>query len=119
MALHREQERICRQLGNLDSLQASLGNQANILYDRSQLDEAMALYKEAERICRQLGNPSGLATWLANQAIVQAQRSQFREAIALAEQALETAQSHGLAALAKQIQPILARIRSQAAGRPQ
>ena len=31
MALHKEEERICRQLGNLDGLQASLGNQAIIL----------------------------------------------------------------------------------------
>jgi hypothetical protein len=79
----------------------------------------MALHKEEERICRQLGNPSGLATSLANQARIRAQRSQFREAIALAEQALETAQSHGLAALAQQIQPILTRIRSLASGQPQ
>jgi tetratricopeptide (TPR) repeat protein len=119
MALHKEEERICRQLGNLDSLQTSLGNQAFILKARGQLDEAMALYKEQERICRQLGNPSGLATSLVNQAIIQAQRNQFREAIVLAGQALETAQSHGLEALAQQIEPILARIRSQASGRPQ
>ena len=119
MALYEEQERICRQLGNLDSLQRTLGNQANILYARGQLDQAMALHKEKERICRQLGNPSGLATSLANQAAMQMQRDQFREALALAEQALETAQSHGLEALAQQIQPILAGIRSQAAGRPQ
>jgi hypothetical protein len=79
----------------------------------------MALHKEQERICRQLGNPSGLANSLANQASIQAKRSQFRAAIALAEQALETAQSHGLTALAQQIQAILARIRSQASGRPQ
>ena len=90
-----------------------------ILSDRGQLDEAMALHKEAERICRQLGNPNGLAASLANQANSQAQRSQFREAIALAEQALKTAQSNGLEALAQQIQPILASIRSQAAGRQQ
>ena len=119
MALHEEAERICRQLGNLDSLSATLGNQALILKDRGQLDEAMALHKEAERICRQLGNPSGLATSLVTQAIIQAQRNQTREALALAEQALKLAKSHGPAALAQQIESILARIRSQAAGRPQ
>ena len=88
-------------------------------YTRCRLDQAMALHKEQERICRQLGNPSGLATSLINQASIQAQRRQFREAIALAEQALETAQSSGLEALAQQIQPNLARIRSQASGQPQ
>jgi len=36
--------------------------------------------------------------------------------LALAEQALEIAQSGGLAALAQQIEPILAGIRSQASG---
>jgi tetratricopeptide (TPR) repeat protein len=118
MALHKEQEGICRQLGNLDGLQISLGNQAAILSDRGQLDQAMALHKEEERICQQLGNLSGLATSLVNQAIIHSRRSQFREAIALAEQALETAQSHGLEALTQKIQPMLARIRSQAAGRP-
>ena len=79
----------------------------------------MALLKEQERICRQLGNPRGLATSLANQASIQARRSQLREAVALAEQTLETAQSHDLEALAQQIQPILASIRSQASGRQQ
>ena len=117
--MHKEAERICRQLGNLDCLQISLCGQAVILSARGQLDEAMALLKEGERICRQLGNPSGLALSLASQAVIQSQRNDFREAIALAEQALETAQSHGLETLAQQIQPILARIRSQAAGRPQ
>ena len=119
MALHKEQERICRQLGNLDGLQRSLGGQALVLYARGQLDQAMALLKEQERICRQLGNPSGLAASLANQANIHARRNQFREAIALAEQALEIAQSHGLQALAQQIQPILNGIHSQAAGRQQ
>jgi tetratricopeptide (TPR) repeat protein len=119
MALHKDKERICRQLGNLNSLQAGLGNQALILSARGQLDQAMALHEEQERICRRLGNPSGLATSLVNQADIQSQRNEFREAIALAEQALETAQSHGLTALAQQIEPILARIRSQAAGQPQ
>jgi len=68
MALHKEAERICRHLGNLDGLQRTLGNQANILYACSDMEEAMALHKEAERICRQLGNLDGLQHSLCNQA---------------------------------------------------
>ena len=70
VALLKEQERICRQLGNLEGLQASLGNQAAILYARGELDDAMPLMKEQERICRQLGNLNGLQRSLENQAAV-------------------------------------------------
>ena len=103
MALHKEEERICRQLGNLDSLQRSLGNQALILKAWGKLGEAMALHKEEERICRQLGNPEGLAASMANQALLLAQQGQRQEARAKAQEALALAQQHGLAALAKQI----------------
>jgi hypothetical protein len=30
MALHKEEERLCREIGNKDGLQRSLGNQARI-----------------------------------------------------------------------------------------
>ena len=68
MTLLKEQERICRELGNKEGLQASFGSQALILWIRGELDEAMALHREAERICRELGNKQGLATSLVNQA---------------------------------------------------
>ena len=70
MALHKEQERICRELGNKDGLSDSLGNQAMILQDRGDLDGAMALHKEKERICRELGNKDGLQQTLGNQALI-------------------------------------------------
>jgi hypothetical protein len=47
MRLYKEQERICRELGNKYGLEISLGNQANILYDRGDLDGAMKLAQEA------------------------------------------------------------------------
>jgi tetratricopeptide (TPR) repeat protein len=68
MALYKEQEEICRELGNKDGQQKSLGNQAPILKARGDLDGAMALYKEEERICRELGNKDGLKASLGNQA---------------------------------------------------
>ena len=107
MALLKEQERICRELGNVDGLQISLGNQANILYARRDLDGAMALHKEKERICRDLGNVEGLAYSLINQSLILAQQNHHQEALAKAEEAYRLASSHGYAALAKQIMPIL------------
>ena len=83
MALLKDQERICRQLGNLDGLQTSLGNQALILRARGDLDGAMALHKEEERICRQLGNVDGLQASLGNQALILRARGDLAGAMAL------------------------------------
>ena len=58
--LYREQERLCRELGNKEGLQLSLNSQGIILYTRGELDKAMELFKESERICRELGNKAGL-----------------------------------------------------------
>jgi len=107
MALLKEVERICRQLGKLDGIQGTLGNQASILQDRGDLDGAMALRKEAERICRQLGNVNGLAISLENQAFTLLQMGRAREGLPLAEEAYRLATTHGLAPLAKQIKGIL------------
>jgi len=70
-----------RQEGDLDGLQASLGNQALILQDRCQLDDAMALHKEQERICKQLGNLDGLQASLGNQALILEDRGKLNEAM--------------------------------------
>jgi tetratricopeptide (TPR) repeat protein len=83
MTLHKEKERICRQLGNLDGLQAPLGNQAVILQERGDLDGAMTLRKEEERICRQLGNPDGLQASLSGQALILYARGDLDEAMTL------------------------------------
>jgi len=83
MALHKEHERICRELGDRGGLQTSLGNQALILRDRGELDEAMALLKEQERICRELGDRGGLSRSLGNQAVILWDRGELDEAVAL------------------------------------
>jgi tetratricopeptide (TPR) repeat protein len=116
MALHKEEERICRQLGNMDGLQACLGNQAGILKARGDLDGAMALHKEQERICRQLGNVNGLAISLVNQSVILANSGQAHEGLSKAEEAYQLASTHGYAALAAQIEPILNAIRQAAQG---
>jgi tetratricopeptide (TPR) repeat protein len=83
MALHKEEERICRELGNKDGLQFSLGNQAAILYVRGDLDGAMALNKEVERICRELGNKDVLQRTLGSQAGILYARGDLDGAMAL------------------------------------
>ncbi|HJX52345.1 MAG TPA: DUF4062 domain-containing protein, partial [Polyangia bacterium] len=72
-----------RASGNLENLQAGLGNQALILSARGQLDQAMALHKEQERICRQLGNLDSLQISLCNQANILHARGQLDQAMAL------------------------------------
>jgi tetratricopeptide (TPR) repeat protein len=112
MGLHKEQERLCRELGNKEGLSSSLGNQAAILQARGDLDGAMALYREQERICRDLGNVEGLAFSLANQAhLIAFSRRRPSEALPLAEEAYRIATRHGLTGLAKQIEPILEKVR--------
>ena len=111
MALHKQQEQICRELGNKGGLSTSLGNQALILYDRGDLDGAMALRKQQEQICRELGNVNGLAISLANQALLLQNTGQHAEAVARAEEGHRLAVEHGLAALSQQIKRIVDSVR--------
>jgi tetratricopeptide (TPR) repeat protein len=57
----QQQEALCLELGNKDSLQGTYGNQALILQDWGRLEEAMALHKKEEALCLELGNRSSLA----------------------------------------------------------
>ena len=77
LELLKEKERICRELGNKDGLQRSLGNQALIHRDRGELDLAVELHKEEERICRELGNKDGLQRSLGNQALIHRDRGEL------------------------------------------
>jgi tetratricopeptide (TPR) repeat protein len=72
-----------RARNDLDDLQASLFNQANILYARGDLDRALALYKEVEHTFRQLGSLDGLQFSLGNQALILYDRGDLDGAIAL------------------------------------
>ena len=84
MAMFKEQEHICRELGMSEAgLQICLGNQATILHDRGDLDGAMALYKEQERICRELSISAGLQICLGNQAVTLYARGDLDGAMAL------------------------------------
>jgi hypothetical protein len=50
LALLKEQERLCQELGDKQGLSNALGMQAVILRDWGRLDEALALLKEQVRI---------------------------------------------------------------------
>ena len=56
----QQEEALCLELGNKDSLQASYGNQALILQAWGRLEEAFALHKKQEALCLELGNKDGL-----------------------------------------------------------
>jgi tetratricopeptide (TPR) repeat protein len=66
----KEQERICRDLGDKECLHSCLGNQSLIFSDWGELKEAMTLHKEEERLCRELGNRARISESLGNQALV-------------------------------------------------
>ena len=72
-----------REQGDRANLQGALGNQANILYSRGDLDDAMALHKESERLCRELGNKDALQASLGNQALILCSRLDLDGAMAL------------------------------------
>ena len=72
-----------RAIGDLENLQATLGNQALILQARGDLDSAIALHKEAEQICQQLGHLDGLSNALGNQGLISKARGDLDGAMAL------------------------------------
>ena len=100
-------------MGDNAGLQASLGNQAVILQDRSDLDGAMALHKQKEQFCRELAIVQGLAISLANQGLILGLNLGRRnEGMAKAEEALRLCSRAGLTSLARQVQGIVNDIRA-------
>jgi tetratricopeptide (TPR) repeat protein len=87
LPLLREQERICRQLGDKLGLQRALGNQAGALLKRGDVAGASPLLQEQERISRELADLDGVATSLMNQAIVLKQQGELDRALRLLEEA--------------------------------
>ena len=86
MALYKQQEAICLELGNKDGLQNSYGNQALILQDWGRLEEALALLKKQEVICLELGNKDSLQRSYGNQALILKEWGRLDEARALYKQ---------------------------------
>lgn len=84
-AMHflKEQERICREMGNKAQLQISLGNQALILREWGRSEEAFKLLKELEDSYRESGNQYGLQLALGNQALILHSQGKLEEAMGL------------------------------------
>ncbi|MGV8118262.1 MAG: DUF4062 domain-containing protein [Candidatus Xenobiia bacterium LiM19] len=104
MALHRERERIAREAGDKAGLGISLGNQANILYLRSDFDGVMELYMERERTFRELGNHEELAGSILKRAQILAFKlARPRDALPLADEAYCLTVAHNLKSLENKI----------------
>jgi tetratricopeptide (TPR) repeat protein len=77
------------------SLEASLGDQANILFDLGDLEGALALHKKEEALCRELRDMDGLSASLGNQALILGTRGDLDEAMALHREAEQIARALG------------------------
>jgi tetratricopeptide (TPR) repeat protein len=79
----QQEEALCLELGNKDSLQRSYGNQALVLQAWGRLEQAFALHKKEEALCLELGNKNGLQRSYGNQAGILQAGGQLQEAMAL------------------------------------
>jgi hypothetical protein len=93
---YRAWERSAWKENNLNELQVSLGNQANILYARGDLDGSMALMQEQERIYRELGNLDGLTISLVNQADIHRLQETRRQPLLLSMRRITLQQGSGM-----------------------
>jgi len=83
LALHKQKEAICLELGNRDGLQSCYCNQSNILHAWGRLEEALALHKQEEAICEELGDKDGLQASYGNQAEILRAWGRLEEALEL------------------------------------
>ena len=70
MTLHKEEELICRRIGDMEGLQRCLGNQALIQRAQGELSKALVLHREEEAICRKLKDKYQLSICLGNQGLI-------------------------------------------------
>lgn len=75
-----------RMSGDWVNLAGAIGNQANLLYARGELDGAMTLYEEAEAICGRIGDNNGRQRALGNRALIMHTRGLLKDALALYKQ---------------------------------
>jgi tetratricopeptide (TPR) repeat protein len=95
LELHREEERICRELGDLSHVGIALGNQGVIHSSLGELDRAMELQRESERICRELDDPKGVLITLGNQAQILRARGEQERALELHQEEAALARKIG------------------------
>ncbi|MCJ7626173.1 MAG: DUF4062 domain-containing protein [Anaerolineaceae bacterium] len=78
--LHKQEEKLYRQIGSLEGISTSLGNQA-ILLTGIDNKKAMMLLQEAERISRQIGDLAGLQGLIGQKAELYVLRGENEKAI--------------------------------------
>lgn len=83
-----EEERICRQRGDMKALQRLLGICGGILQGAGDLDGAIDRFREQERICRSCGQAVGLAIALSGQASVFRLRGDYASSLSCLEEQL-------------------------------
>jgi len=83
MKLFKEQERLSREIGKVDTLARALGNQALILRARGDLDGAMEILTEIEHLFRELGDIDDLQRTLGNRAWILMNRGDLEGAMGL------------------------------------
>ncbi len=83
MTLHKEEERICREIGDTESLQRCLGNQALILRDLGRPREALLILEEQERICREGNYEFGLQLCLGEMGVLYQNEGKYEKALDL------------------------------------
>ena len=79
----QQEEALCLELGDKDSLSRSYGNQAFILRAWGRLEEAMALLKKVEALCLELGNKDSLQRSYGNQGLILQDWGRLEEAMTL------------------------------------
>ena len=82
MALHAEEERLCRLTNDPGGLYRCLGNQAIVLRQQGDLDGAIRINKEVELICRRLNAPIGLQACIGNQGVIHMFMGDMNKALA-------------------------------------
>lgn len=86
MVLLKEEEQICREVGQESWLIGNLVNQGLVLEEQGDLEGALARYREQETIARKAGEKEGLADAISGQGRVQRANGEGGLALALLEQ---------------------------------
>ncbi len=111
LAKFTEGERISREIGDREKLQVCLGNVALVALNTGDYQRALELTAEKERICRELGLHSSLAHAMANRAFTLELLHRRKEALAAAREAYQVCRQHGLDQLARQVTPLIERLK--------
>jgi hypothetical protein len=83
MLLFKQQESLCREIGNNKGVSSALSGQASIHYAQGDLKRALILLENYERACREIGDKYGQATSLGSQAPIVREHGDLNGAMAL------------------------------------